>query len=81
VDLEYVCPFIKDPNPSTHLIEKLGDPLQSMNIDQPVVNILLFCKINLILKTYLFSALNCADTGQDKKTEYSSSCRRDSALS
>ena len=42
VDLEYVCPFIKDPNPSTHLIEKLGDPLQSMNIDQPVVNILLF---------------------------------------
>ena len=42
VDLEYVCPFIKDPNPSTHLIEKLRDPVQSMNIDQPVVNILLF---------------------------------------
>ena len=37
-----ICPFIKDPHPSTHLIEKLGDPLQSMNIDQPVVNILLF---------------------------------------
>ena len=57
-----ICPFIKDLHPRTHLIEKLEDPLQSMDIDQPVVIFYYFFeKINF--NTYLFPTPNNQATG------------------
>jgi hypothetical protein len=52
-----------------------------MNIDQPVVNILLFFFEKSILKTYLFPTPNDQATGQYKTTEYASSNRSNSTLS